>query len=150
MTLLETVVKLHEMEQRATPCPWRKAIAEGYEHIWRFIRCAPPKDRPDDTYIAGTLGHRKDGLIVALTGKRIIEEADNDAELIVNLRNASHDMLDVLRRFQRGDTKLLTDLIYIEEESAKFWAGFGEIAPEMQRIIDMLKRLQEGARRMEE
>lgn len=59
-------------------------------------------------------------------------------------------MLDVLDRFQKGDAKLLGDLIYIEEDSAKFQAGFGEIAPEMQEIIDMLKRLQEAARRMEE
>lgn len=99
MTLLETVQRLHEMEQ----------TAKGKDLYSNEM----------DKYIDNAIFH-----VPA--------------------------MLDVLSRFQKGDAKLLTDLIYIEEESAKFWAGFGKIPAPMQEIINMLKRLREGARRMEE
>ncbi len=123
MTLLETVVKLQEIELKATPGPWRKWHQAGVEGTEYCVQLGP--------------------------GYHIIDINESDQNAIVDLRNAARDMLDVLSHFQKGDAKLLTDLIYIEEESAKFWAGFGEIAPEMQGIIDMLKRLQEAARRME-
>ena len=124
MTLLETVTKLQEIELKATPAPWAKWHQTGIDGTEYCIRLQ--------------------------SGYNIVGINECDQNAIVDLRNAARGILDVLRRFQRGDTKLLTDLIYIEEESAKFWAGFGEIAPEMQRIIDMLKRLQEAAREMEE
>ena len=124
MTLLETVVKLQEMELKATPGPWRKWHQAGIEGTEYCIRLQ--------------------------SGYNIIGINECDQNAIVDLRNAARDMLDVLRLFQHGDAKLLGDLIYIETESAKFAAGFGKIAPERQKIINMLKRLQEAARRMEE
>lgn len=124
MTLRENVLKLQETELKAAPGLWQKWHQAGVDGTEYCIRLQ--------------------------SGYNIIGINECDQNAIVDLRNAAHDMLDVLSRFQRGDAKLLTDLIYIEEDSAKFWAGFGEIAPEMQEIIDMLKRLQEAARRMEE
>ena len=70
-------------------------------------------------------------------------------DLLEYLR-AAPAMLDVLNCFREGDAEMLRALIDIETESAKFVAGFGKVDAAMQRIIDMLKRLQEGARRIEE
>lgn len=95
-------------------------------------------------------------LLETVTKLREMEQDYKQSPVAFGYRWAYHTtenasaMLDVLRHFQGGDANLLGDLIYIEEDSAKFQAGFGKIAPEMQKIIDMLNRLQEGARRMEE
>ena len=124
MTLRETVVKLQEIELKATPVPWNKWHQAGIDGAEYCIRLQ--------------------------SGYNIIGINECDRNAIVDLRNAAPAMLDVLRLFQHGDAKLLGDLIYIEEESAKFQAGFGEIAPEMQKMIDMLKRLREAARKMGE
>lgn len=124
MTLLETISKLQAMEQEATPAPlqkWHQIGVDGTEYCIRLQ-----------------------------SGYNIIGINECDQNAIVDLRNAARDMLDVLRRFQKGDAKLIGDLIYIEEDSAKFQAGFGKVAPERQKIINMLKRLQEAARKMEE
>ena len=124
MTLRENVLKLQEIELKATPAPlqkWHQTGMEGTEYCIRLR-----------------------------SGYNIIGINECDQNAIVDLGNAARDMLDVLSHFQKGDAKLLGDLIYIEEESAKFQAGFGKIAPKMQGIIDMLKRLQEAARKMEE
>jgi hypothetical protein len=124
MTLRENVLKLQETELKAAPGLWQKWHQTGIDGTEYCIRLR--------------------------SGYNIIGINECDQNAIVDLRNAARELLDVLSRFKEGDAKLLSDLIYIEEESAKFAAGFGKIAPEMQRMIDMLKRLQEGARGMEE
>ena len=124
MSLSEFVLKLQETELKATSGPWKKWHQTGVDGTEYCIRLQ--------------------------SGYNIVGINECDQNMIVDIHNAAMNMLDVLSRFKEGDAKLLTDLIYIEEESAKFQAGFGKIAPEMQEIIDMLKRLQEAARKMEE
>ena len=138
-SLIAKVAELQKLEAKATPGTWTVENAIGYEHIWRFIKCDPPKGRPDDTYIAGTLGRRKDNRVVALSGLTVIEEAENDANLIAALRNAAPDMLDVLSLVRAGDAERLEYAVrYLETTNCPA------------QCIEAVSRMLELARLMEE
>lgn len=138
MTGHDFIKQLRGMEQKATKASWHVDLAKGYEHIWRFIRCQPPEGRPDDTYIAGTTGHRKDGVVAVLSGKTLIEEADNDARLIAELRNNADLLLSIAEAFQPGDCQRLRGAVV-----ALYHA-------DDRRFEAMLARLQAAAERLEE
>ena len=73
-----------------------------------------------------------------------------NTQLLIDLRNAAPLLLDIAGQIQPGDDMLLARLVHVEEEMAKFAAGFGKIRPNDQVMIDMLKRYQKMAERMEE
>lgn len=146
MTGHETVQKLRELEKSATGAPWRVSVATGYENIYRFIRCNPPGGRPNDTFIAGTTGKRNDGMVAVLSGKTKIEEADDDANLITDLRNSADLLLEVAGAFQPGDSEKLKAVIrYLYPMSGSLP---GTEIP-LYTIVTMLHRLQAAAERLE-
>lgn len=81
MTLRENVLKLQEIELKATPVPWNKWHQAGIDGAEYCIRLH--------------------------SGYNIIGINECDRNAIVDLRNAARGMLDVLSCFREGDVRCL-------------------------------------------
>ena len=124
MTGFEEVEKLKELEQKATPAPWKcdAGVAADFN----------------------ISANREDFTI------QFWDSDEDDPMLITDLRNAAPLLLDVASQIQPGDDKLLAQLVYEQEDLARFVAGFGGVRQSERVMIDLLKRYQKMAERMEE
>lgn len=73
-----------------------------------------------------------------------------NTQLLIDLRNAAPLLLDIASQIQPGDDKLLAQLVYEQEDLARFMTGFGGVRQSERVMIDLLKRYQKMAERMEE
>ena len=73
-----------------------------------------------------------------------------EPDFIIAMRNAAPLLLDIAGQIRPGDDKLLAQLVYEQEDLARFMAGFGGVRQSERVMIAMLKRYQKMAERMHE
>jgi len=144
-----------EICEKATPGPWRVSIANGYEHIWRFVRCNPPTGRSEDTYIAGTTGRRKDGIVAALSCETVIEEACNDASFIAEARTLLPAALDRIDELESLNNALMENCNGLRTRAQNAEAYITELENHERQTHEILgsllgkdDSLEEGAKRL--
>ena len=149
MTGFEMVAKLKDLEQKATPGKWFYADCKYQWDLYaenHDLEGTCPQDTPIGLKEIFESAHPWK-LISA--NKNGYWPEESDSKLICGLRNAAPLLLDIAGQIRPGDDKLFARLIYEQEETSKFAAGFGQIHPSERVMIDMLKRYQKIAERME-
>ena len=121
MTLLDKIEELRVLEKKATPAKWE---LRGYKDFQIVA-----DDWSSDFYIN-------------------FEDSDiDDPKLIIELRNAAPDLLDVLGGFQKGDADHLELTIELIKRFTTGVMGWHEELAVLKRYADMARKMEQEEKR---